>query len=818
MKRKLLLFFAFITTSSSFNLDPFKSDLIITSNSLEQSLQSKSRLIRSADKDFFDDDVIPDEEKNVPKIYSMRIESNVTNRYAQTLITSKVRNDANSAQEAIFTVILPEKAFISKFIMNINGQDYPAYVKEKEEAKKIYENALEMGQTAAHVVSRDSNRFTVSVNLEPSSKATFYLTYEELLERKNNIYELVVNINPRQPVKNLEVEIQESLPLRMVRVAPIRSGNEIIEFNEELDPHANIERVNETCAKIYFNPNVRKQKEFAKLMKHPEKQGLSGQFIVQYDVERTQNGGEVLLEDGYFIHFFAPPEMEPLRKNVIFVLDTSGSMYGTKIDQLKSAMRKILNELHPNDKFALIEFSTKVHLLNLDDTKITYSENLDVYLPPSNDVTQANIQKAESIISGLWPSSLTNIYDALMFALNLINRLEGDPNEPQPIIVFLTDGEATVGKRDDDDIIEGVTNNNKYKTPIYCLSFGRQAEKKVLQKISLKNNGFSRHIYEGGDASIQLQDFYRSISSPIMNNVTFKYVSEAKEVTKTIFPIMFNGSEIVVTGKIDKNFETPPIISALTTKGRIDFIPEIKKPIGKLERMWAYLTVQQLLQEKEISKNNSEEIRNKALNIALKYSFVTPVSSMVVVKPNSTNSVNLEDAGVDEPVANRLVQNSYFSGGNYRHAIFQPAGSRRGLSGISSYSRPSATKSLFSAAPDNIVSKRRLIAYDNHYTHYQPSNNKVQNINDLKTKMPWINNVLRNNTLITDKGSYKLDVTMHSADGLSCPLTPLNGSGHCKYIHECPNMLQHLTDMQIFGQYQCDLNGYAAICCPITNS
>ncbi|KAG5858214.1 hypothetical protein JTB14_017264 [Gonioctena quinquepunctata] len=70
------------------------------------------------------------------------------------------------------------------------------------------------------------------------------------------------------------------------------------------------------------------------------------------------------------------------------------------------------------------------------------------------------------------------------------------------------------------------------------------------KNISLKNLGFARHIYEAADASLQLQKFYKEISSPLLANVTFKYVSNVSEVTKTYFPILFNGSEIVVSGQI----------------------------------------------------------------------------------------------------------------------------------------------------------------------------------------------------------------------------------------------------------------------------
>ncbi|KAF2887422.1 hypothetical protein ILUMI_18751, partial [Ignelater luminosus] len=158
----------------------------------------------SKDKNSSPSDVTP----KVPKIYQMHVKSNVSNRFAHTTITSRVKNIATKSQEATFSIVLPETAFISGFIMEVDGKNYTAYVKEKEEAKKDYDQAVASGLGAAHVAvsARDSNRFTVSVNIEPETKAVFYLTYEELLKREDGHYEQVINLHPGQPVKDLSVE------------------------------------------------------------------------------------------------------------------------------------------------------------------------------------------------------------------------------------------------------------------------------------------------------------------------------------------------------------------------------------------------------------------------------------------------------------------------------------------------------------------------------------------------------------------------------------------------------------------------------------
>lgn len=93
------------------------------------------------------------------------------------------------------------------------------------------------------------------------------------------------------------------------------------------------------------------------------------------------------------------------------------------------------------------------------------------------------------------------------------------------------------------------------KIPIISLSFGDGADKNFLQRLSLQNCGFSRHIYEAADASLQLTDFYSQISSPLLTNVKFKYTSSVSNLTNTQFSIFFGGSELVVSGRIGKLFQ-----------------------------------------------------------------------------------------------------------------------------------------------------------------------------------------------------------------------------------------------------------------------
>lgn len=261
--------------------------------------------------------------------------------------------------------------------------------------------------------------------------------------------------------------------------------------------------------------------------------------------------------------------------------------------------------------------------------------------------TKENIEKAKEVINNYQPDGGTNIYEALKIALHLYD-LELKKNKDfnkQPIIVFLTDGDPTVGITGTEEIVNKLSEVNLKKIPIFSLSFGTGADQKFLRQLSLRNSAFSRHIYEASDASLQLENFYKQISSPLLRDVHFKYTQDVKDVSRTIFPIFFRGSEYVVAGKLpDKEFGKEPEIEALGIHGPLHFKPVIiKQANGELERLWAYLTIKQLLDDKENAKNKTDYDK-KALDLALKYSFVTPVSSLVVVKPNDTKPVDTEAA------------------------------------------------------------------------------------------------------------------------------------------------------------------------------
>ncbi|ROI16305.1 Inter-alpha-trypsin inhibitor heavy chain H3 [Anabarilius grahami] len=182
------------------------------------------------------------------------------------------------------------------------------------------------------------------------------------------------------------------------------------------------------------------------------------------------------------------------------------------------------------------------------------------------------------------------------------------------------------------------------KFPLYCLGFGHDVNFDFLTKMSLENGGVARRIYEDSDADLQLQGFYDEVAVPLLTDIQLKYTG-GTNLTKTSFTLYFNGSEIVVSGQITDNsvesFSTEVIAVSKGNNVTYQDTVMIKDPSDVppenedfMQRLWAYLTVKQLLERQVLLKGQEKEDEEKeALKLSLKYQFVTPLTSMVVTKP-----------------------------------------------------------------------------------------------------------------------------------------------------------------------------------------
>ncbi|XP_034307064.2 inter-alpha-trypsin inhibitor heavy chain H4 isoform X1 [Magallana gigas] len=572
----------------------------------------------------------------LPKITYLHVVSEIDYRFSKTIVTSKMVNQKPFATEAKFDIDLPNEAFITAFKLTVNGRDYHGDVKEREIARRQFEAAKARGETAGHIISRprNTNSFQVQVNVEALGEVKFELVYRELLKRTKGYYNHIIYLNPGQLVEDflITVMITESRTVTYVKIPPLQKGL-LAEGPLGDNELAQVEFLSKTQVLVTYQPTLQQQAALSD-------GGVSGQFIVQYDVERFNDAGEILVMDGWIVHYFAPEGLPPIPMDIILVFDKSGSMLGRKMSQLQAALIKILDDTKDIDRIMLLSFSHTVH-----------SWNRGLVAADRN-----NKEAAKQYIREQMAFGGTNINLGITEGLRELKTY--NHGDRPALMIFLTDGKATAGVTDTDRILQNIINANTYNIPIFALAFGREADYTISKKIAAKNFGFARKIFEDADATLQITGFYDEISSLLLEDVNFKYLDGAlydSTVTDRRFNNYFKGSELVVAGKSDdiNRLQQGMKISATGYGHRnisINYppnqctilpykdqgLPPGERHPGMMEKLWAYLTIKQLLKKMDATDIYQEikQIENEILTISLKYQFVTPLTSMVVTLPN----------------------------------------------------------------------------------------------------------------------------------------------------------------------------------------
>uniref|UniRef100_A0A672I117 Inter-alpha-trypsin inhibitor heavy chain H3 n=1 Tax=Salarias fasciatus TaxID=181472 RepID=A0A672I117_SALFA len=461
------------------------------------------------------------------EVYSVKLGCIVTSRFAHTIMTSKARNKANSSQEVFFEMDLPKTAFITNFTMEIDGRSYVGEVKEKEKAKKQYDKAVSSGQTAGLVKAsgRKMEKFSVSINIAAQSSVTFILIYEELLQRKLGKYEILSRLKSEQPVEEFQIQadIYEPQGISFVEATATFLTNDLL-------PLAFLKGFH--CLTFM----CQQQKCLG-----CEGSVINGDFIITYDVKRDKRLGEIQAVNGYFVHFFYPPDLPRVPKNVVFVIDVSGSMGGTKIKQTREAMIAILNDLHEEDHFAIILF---------DDKITTWKKFL-------TKAKKKNVNEAIGYVKKIREDGATNINAAVLSAVKMLQterKGEKVPERSADMIILLTDGMPNSGVSSPTKIQENVRSAIGGNMSLFSLGFGNNVAYSFLDVMSRQNKGLARRIFEASDAVLQLQGFYEEVSSPLLLEVDLRYSdNKVGNLTKNHHSQLFNGSEIVVAGQLNSN-------------------------------------------------------------------------------------------------------------------------------------------------------------------------------------------------------------------------------------------------------------------------
>jgi len=537
----------------------------------------------------------------------------IDGQVAVTSVDQEFYNPNPQRLEGTYLFPIPKGAQIDKFTMDIGGKQVEAELLPADKARQIYEDIVHKLRDPALMEYADRDVFKVRIfPIEPNSRKRITLSYTQVLKADAGLVSYVYPLNTEKfsakPIKNVSIklELQSDRPLKS-----IYSPSHSVEIRRHGSDRATVGyEVNDAL------PNT----DFA-LYFAPEQDELGVNLLTH----KTSG------DEGYFL-LLASPGMDVkgrqvMPKDVAFVLDTSGSMAGKKLEQAKKALRFCVENLNANDHFEIIRFSTEVE--PLFDKLVSASD--------------ANREKADDFIKDLKPIGGTAIDDALQKAL----ALRSDRGDRPFVVIFLTDGMPTIGATDENQIVANVKKANEGRTRVFCFGIGGDVNTHLLDKITEETRAVSQYVLPEEDLEVKVSSFFSKIKEPVLANPTIKFTADVR-VTKLYpspLPDLFRGDQIVLAGRYSGKGDSAIILEGTVNGVTRKFTYEVNFPRSNddhdfIPRLWATRRVGYLLDEIRLRGENAE-LRDEVTELARKYGIVTPYTAYLIVEDEDRRRVPL---------------------------------------------------------------------------------------------------------------------------------------------------------------------------------
>ncbi|MBR0690916.1 marine proteobacterial sortase target protein [Bradyrhizobium manausense] len=553
----------------------------------------------------------------------------------RTRVTQAFRNPTRDWVEATYVYPLATDGAVDTLKMVVGDRVIVGDIKERQQARIIYEQARRDGQKAALTEQERPNIFTNSVaNIGPGETVLVQIEYQEPIHQSGNEYSLRVPLvvgpryNPAPIVQSVDFRkdgsgwgatASDPVPDRdrispevadPARSAPLNPTSITVHLNSgfalgEVKSHHHNVKIespdNRTRVVTLADGTVPADRDFELTWKPvAEKAPSVGLF--------REHVGDA----DYLLAFVTPPAAEqatqkPLPREVVFVIDNSGSMGGTSIEQAKASLLYALGRLQPNDRFNVIRF---------DDT-------MDVLFPTSLPADAAHVGEATSFVRALQARGGTEMVPAMRAALtDKIN----DTNMVRQI-VFLTDG--AIGN--EQQLFETIT-AMRGRSRIFMVGIGSAPNTYLMTRASELGRGAFTHIGSVEQVEERMRGLFAKLENPAVTGLSAKFSEAKADVTPTIIPDVYRGEPLVLAAKLDK------LAGSLEIKGRVGDRPwSVTLPLqnaaeGKgLSKLWARRKIGDAEVARTLREMAPEDTDKTILALALDHQIVTRLTSLVAV-------------------------------------------------------------------------------------------------------------------------------------------------------------------------------------------
>jgi Ca-activated chloride channel family protein len=564
------------------------------------------------------------------------VKAEISGFLSRVVVTQEFENPFKEKIEAVYTFPLPQNAAVDDMTMIVGHRTVRGKILRREEAQAVYEAAKSNGQTASLLNQERPNIFTQSVaNILPGEQIKITITYVETLKYEDGAYEFVfpMVVGPRYvpgsasaaqgnsngngfaPNTDRVPDASRITP----RPAPVgmRAGHDI-SFDLTLDAGVPIDALNSKTHDVDVErPDLRR----AHVRLKDQATIPNKDFVLRYDVAGQKIADALLThasaKGGFFTFILQPPEKvtaeDVTPKELVFVLDTSGSMSGFPIEKAKETMKLALDNLYPYDTFNLITFA--------GDTNILFPEPLPA--------TKENLARAQAFLESRTGGGGTEMMKAISASM--------EPSDAQGhvrIVCFMTDG--YVGN--EMEIIGEVQKHPNAR--VFAFGIGSSVNRFLLDSMAKYGRGEVEYVALNDDGSAAARRFHERVRNPLLTDISIDWngLPVADVYPKTI-PDLFSAKPLILTGRYAGSGQ-----GTIRLKGKMagrDFVREIPVDFSSsqthdvLATLWARTRIDDLMSQdfKGAQQGNMhDEVKQSIIQLGLEYRLMTQFTSFVAVE------------------------------------------------------------------------------------------------------------------------------------------------------------------------------------------
>ncbi|MEM7402352.1 MAG: marine proteobacterial sortase target protein, partial [Pseudomonadota bacterium] len=574
------------------------------------------------------------------------VEIDISGMIARVNVTQHFTNPSPEWVNGIYVFPLPENAAVDHLKLMVGERIIEGKIKERKLAKQIYQQAKQQGKKASLIEQERANIFTNSVaNIGPNEKVSVSIQYQQTLQYDQDQFSIrfpmVVGIRYIPGTEKIagfsgngwasntnDVPNASRITPSITEIGDGHDNPVSIKINLDAGfPLVNIESSYHAINKQLLDSGVYEielanyttsaNRDF-ELTWRPQASHIPQAAFF------TQDRGQ----ERYALLMLMPPEVDwtkqqTLPKEMIYVIDTSGSMAGGSMPQAKQALLLGLSQLKSEDWFNIIQFNS-------------YTESFSEYAIPARE---NNIERAKKYVNSLQANGGTEMALALKTALSNSSKSERIRQ-----VIFLTDGSVGNEKQ-----LFKIINNKLNNSRLFTVGIGSAPNSYFMSEAASLGRGTFTYIGKIEEVQEKMAQLFQKLNHPVLSDIEIVWKDDS-DVQYWPNPIhdLYIGEPLIISLKLPKHR------NELLLRGKTyDTKWNTALPLTNggsatgLDVLWARNKIQSLSQK--ISHGaDVEEIKQEITKLGLKHHIVTKHTSLVAVDvtPTKPNSIKSSDQAV----------------------------------------------------------------------------------------------------------------------------------------------------------------------------